>query len=146
MIDSECSEAIRRIRRQQSKTTALVSALFVTWLAWSFFSKRQIPFDREVWLSCPARGRLSQWYRMKDDLIRVLTQTPGLTDKRVIEMLGPPKICVRQDGEDSPSSHVISVEYALGREYYGPIPEARHNLKVKFRPDGSVLGAGLTSG
>ena len=146
MASLACSDVVRDARRRVNRITATVVAAVAIWLWWSFFSKRQIPFDRDVWLNCAQEGRLSQRYRMREDLIRILTQNPGLTDKKVIEMLGPPDLCIMQEEQDGSSRHAFAVTYALGTKHLGPIPLYPQSLRVKFCPDGSVPYAYPVSG
>jgi len=115
-------------------------------LAWSFFIKRQIPFSRAVWLNCHQQGGLDQRYRMKDDLIRTLKRTPGLTAEKIMEMLGPPDLCWRDERQDDPSRRVATLEYAIGRQFHGPVPMGVYRLKIKFASDGSVGNAYPISG
>ena len=134
------------IRRRHNVVTASVVATVGVLLAWSFFIRRQIPFNRAAWLHCHQQGRLDQRHRMKDDLIRTLKRTPALTADKVMEMLGPPDLCWRDEREDGPSRRVSTLEYAIGRRFHGPVPMGAYRLKIKFVSDGSVGNAYLTSG
>ena len=136
----------RETRRHHNTVTASVVATAVLLLAWSFFIRRQIPFNRAVWLDCQQHKGLDQRYRMKDDLIRMLKRTSALTADKVMDMLGSPDLCWRYERRGSPSQGVSTLEYAIGRQFHGPMPIDVHRLRIKFTPQGSVYDAYLTSG
>ncbi len=98
------------------------------------FSRRAIPFDRDAWVECSRKGKYAKRWRMKDDVLRMLNQKPGMIKRKVLEMLGPPDASIMPPGGKSLLGDADAFHYRLGYRHLTFMP-GECWLIVKFGPD-----------